>query len=171
MGRTYGDHIMGLRVTGRRGRRLGPLRSFGRAAFCVFFPIGLFWCVVSPERRSVQDVVLWTRVVYDWLPRPGDEGHEGTARTDEERRAADEVRERPTTERARMPGAWVAGRATRRGDASPDGPPTDSPCGTRPTGRLTPSRDGGGDPNRSRRRPRESCGCRSRPLPPASPHP
>ena len=37
----------------------------------MFFPIGLFWCVVSPERRSVQDVVLWTRVVYDWMPRPG----------------------------------------------------------------------------------------------------
>ena len=61
---------MGLRVVGRRGRRLGPLRSLLRAAFCVFFPIGLFWCIVSPERRSVQDVVLWTRVVYDWMPRP-----------------------------------------------------------------------------------------------------
>ena len=42
-----------------------------RSAFCVFFPIGLFWCVISPERRSVQDVVLWTSVVYDWMPRPG----------------------------------------------------------------------------------------------------
>lgn len=66
-GKTYGGHVMGLRVLGR-GRRLGPLRSLARAAFCVFFPIGLFWCVVSPERRSVQDVALWTRVVYDWLP-------------------------------------------------------------------------------------------------------
>ena len=70
-GRSYGGHVMGLRVLGRRGRRLGPLRSLMRAAFCVFFPIGLFWCVISPERRSVQDVVLWTRVVYDWMPRPG----------------------------------------------------------------------------------------------------
>ena len=70
-GRSYGDHVMGLRVVGRSGRRLGPLRSLMRAAFCVFFPIGLFWCLVSPQRRSVQDVVLWTRVVYDWLPRPG----------------------------------------------------------------------------------------------------
>jgi hypothetical protein len=55
---------------GRRGRRLGPLRSLMRAGFCVVFPIGLFWCVISPERRSVQDLVLWTRVVYDWMPRP-----------------------------------------------------------------------------------------------------
>ena len=71
LGRSYGDHVMGLRVVDRRGRRLGPLRALLRAAFCVFFPIGLFWCVVSPERRSVQDVVLWTRVVYDWVARPG----------------------------------------------------------------------------------------------------
>ena len=80
VGRTYGDHVMGIRVTGRSGRRLGPLRALARAAFCVVFPIGLFWCVVSPHRRSVQDVVLWTRVVYDWLPRPGhddEDGHQG----------------------------------------------------------------------------------------------
>jgi uncharacterized RDD family membrane protein YckC len=68
-GRSYGDHVMGLRVVGRRGHRLGPLRSLMRAAFCVFFPIGLFWCIVSPKRRSVQDAVLWTKVVYDWTPR------------------------------------------------------------------------------------------------------
>ena len=69
-GTTYGGHVMGLQVRGRRGRRLGPLRALARAAFCVFFPIGLFWCVVTPERRSVQDVVLWTAVVYDWRPNP-----------------------------------------------------------------------------------------------------
>jgi uncharacterized RDD family membrane protein YckC len=73
-GKTYGGHVMGLRVVGRGGGRLGPLRSLARAAFCVFFPIGLLWCAVSPERRSVQDAVLWTRVVYDWLP--GDHGPE-----------------------------------------------------------------------------------------------
>ena len=67
-GKSYGAHVMGLRVVGRRGRRLGPLRALARAASCVLFPVGLFWCVVSPQRRSVQDVVLWTRVVYDWLP-------------------------------------------------------------------------------------------------------
>lgn len=69
-GRSYGDHVMGLRVVGRRGHKLGPLRCMLRAAFCVFFPIGLFWCIVSPKRRSVQDVVLWTKVVYDWTPTP-----------------------------------------------------------------------------------------------------
>jgi uncharacterized RDD family membrane protein YckC len=66
--RTYGGQVMGLRVRGRSGKRLGPLRSLARSAFCVFFPVGLFWCVVSPERRSVQDIALWTAVVYDWHP-------------------------------------------------------------------------------------------------------
>lgn len=66
VGRSYGGHVMGLRVTGRKGQRLGPLRALARAAFCVFFPIGLLWCAVSPHRRSVQDAVLGTSVVYDW---------------------------------------------------------------------------------------------------------
>jgi uncharacterized RDD family membrane protein YckC len=69
LGQSYGGHVMGLRVSGRRGRKLGPLRALARAWFCVLFPIGLFWCVISPHRRSVQDVVLFTKVVYDWLPR------------------------------------------------------------------------------------------------------
>ena len=68
-GRTYGDHVMGLRVVGRRGRKLRPVLAFLRACFCAVFPIGLFWCVLSRKRRSVQDTVLRTSVVYDWLPR------------------------------------------------------------------------------------------------------
>jgi hypothetical protein len=37
-----------------------------RSAFCVLFPIGLFWVAVSGANRSVQDVVLRSSVVYDW---------------------------------------------------------------------------------------------------------
>ena len=69
-GKSYGGHVMGLRVTGHHGRGLGPVRSFARAGFCAFFPIGLFWCLVSPRRRSVQDIVLWSMVLYDWAPHP-----------------------------------------------------------------------------------------------------
>ena len=60
---------MGLRVVNSRGRRLNPLIALARAVFCAFFPIGLFWCAVSRKRRSVQDLVLRTSVVYDWNPR------------------------------------------------------------------------------------------------------
>jgi uncharacterized RDD family membrane protein YckC len=69
VGRTYGCHVMGLRVVGRRGRRLHLLTAFVRAVLCVVFPIGLLWCAVSRTQRSVQDLVLRTAVIYDWNPR------------------------------------------------------------------------------------------------------
>lgn len=68
-GRTYGAHVLGLRVVGGRGQRLGPGRSFVRALFCVVFPLGLFWSAVSRTSRSVQDLGLRTVVVYDWAER------------------------------------------------------------------------------------------------------
>jgi uncharacterized RDD family membrane protein YckC len=68
-GRTWGSHVMGLRVVDRKGRRLRPTVSLLRGLFCAFFPIGLVWCGFNPSRRSVQDIVLRTSVVYDWVPR------------------------------------------------------------------------------------------------------
>ncbi len=69
-GRTYGCHLMGLRVVDRKGRLLRVVPALLRAAFCVIFPIGLLWIAVSRANRSVQDVVLRTSVVYDWDVRP-----------------------------------------------------------------------------------------------------
>ena len=69
-GRTYGDHLLGLRVVGWRGRRLRPVGALLRAVFCVLFPIGLFWIAVSRGNRSVQDVLLRSSVVYDWSRTP-----------------------------------------------------------------------------------------------------
>jgi uncharacterized RDD family membrane protein YckC len=77
-GRTPGDHVMGLRVTGGR-RRLRLPRAFLRALACVVFPAGLLWCVVDVRRRSVQDLLLRTQVVHDWLPRPTGDGAPGSA--------------------------------------------------------------------------------------------
>ena len=65
-GRTYGDHLLGLRVVDSRGERLRWRGAIVRAGFCVLFPIGLYWSVVSPRGRSVQDAVLRTSVLYDW---------------------------------------------------------------------------------------------------------
>ena len=67
-GRTYGCHLMGVRVVDRRGRTHGVLLAIGRAALYVVFPLGLLWCAVGRSRRSVQDLLLGTRVVYDWIP-------------------------------------------------------------------------------------------------------
>jgi uncharacterized RDD family membrane protein YckC len=69
-GRTYGCHLMGLRVVDRKGRLLRMLPALLRAAFCVLFPVGLLWVALSRANRSVQDVVLRTSVVYDWDVRP-----------------------------------------------------------------------------------------------------
>lgn len=69
-GRTVGAGVMGVRVVGRKGRRLRWFPALLRAWFCAVFPIGLFWCAVSRENRSVQDIVLRTSVIHDWpIPR------------------------------------------------------------------------------------------------------
>lgn len=68
-GRTYGDHVMGLRVVDRHGGPVGALRSLVRALLCVGFPIGLLWCVVGDTRRAFQDMGLGTSVIYDWTAR------------------------------------------------------------------------------------------------------
>jgi len=65
VGGTYGDRLLGLRVTDDQGGRLGWARCCLRALLCVLFPIGLLWVLVSAENRSVQDLVLRTSVVYD----------------------------------------------------------------------------------------------------------
>lgn len=80
-GRTYGDHVMGLRVVGVFHERMRPVAAFVRAVFCAIFPIGLLWVAASPTNRSLQDTVLRTSVIYDWsqhspwdsTPRPPDE--------------------------------------------------------------------------------------------------
>ena len=67
-GRSYGDRVFGLRVIDRKGERLGLAHAFVRAVLCVAFPPLLFWAIV--DRRSVQDLVLSTRVIYDWAEQP-----------------------------------------------------------------------------------------------------
>jgi len=68
-GRTYGDHVMGLRVVNIKGRRMRIWGACVRAAACVLLPIGLFWIVVSRSNRSIQDVALRSSVIYDWTAR------------------------------------------------------------------------------------------------------
>jgi uncharacterized RDD family membrane protein YckC len=70
-GRTYGAAVLGLRVRSAGGGPLGWTRAGLRAALCVMFPPGLLWVVVSPRRRSVQDVMLLSVVVYDWRDDAG----------------------------------------------------------------------------------------------------
>ncbi len=68
-GRTYGYLVMGLRVLGIGGRRLRFFGAALRAAFVVVVPIGIMWIPFSRDNKSLQDLFLGTRVVYDWQPR------------------------------------------------------------------------------------------------------
>ncbi|WP_305092632.1 RDD family protein [Prescottella sp. R16] len=69
-GRTVGAVAMGLRLVGSRGRLVRWPRCAARAILCVLFGFGLAWVIVDPRRRSLQDIVLRTSVVYDWKPDP-----------------------------------------------------------------------------------------------------
>ena len=65
-GRSYGCHVMGLRVVDSRGQRLRPHVALLRAVFCALLPIGLLLCAGGRKHSSLQDVVLRTSVIYDW---------------------------------------------------------------------------------------------------------
>ncbi|MFD6059171.1 RDD family protein [Rhodococcus wratislaviensis] len=67
-GRTVGAVTMGLRVVSRNGELIGWLRALLRAVLCVMFGFGLLWAAVDSRRRSLQDILLRTAVVYDWEP-------------------------------------------------------------------------------------------------------
>lgn len=69
-GRTVGAVAMGLRLVSRNGRLVRFPRCAARAVLCVLFGFGLFWVAVDPRRRSLQDILLRTSVVYDWRPDP-----------------------------------------------------------------------------------------------------
>ncbi|MCZ4077680.1 RDD family protein [Rhodococcus sp. H36-A4] len=67
-GRTVGAILMGVRLVSPRHRVLRwPLAAL-RAVLCVVFAFGLLWAAVDGRRRSLQDIVLRTAVVYDWQP-------------------------------------------------------------------------------------------------------
>jgi uncharacterized RDD family membrane protein YckC len=69
-GCTAGAVVMGLRVVGRAVNgdgtpRLRAISCLARALGCVLFPIGLAWVAIDGQRRSLQDIVFGTRVVYN----------------------------------------------------------------------------------------------------------
>jgi uncharacterized RDD family membrane protein YckC len=73
-GRTYGARLLGLRVLSVGHGLLGWTRSVLRALACVLLPVGLLWCGVSVTRRSLQDLVLRSVVIYDEHPFLADPG-------------------------------------------------------------------------------------------------
>ncbi|MCZ4277464.1 RDD family protein [Rhodococcoides yunnanense] len=70
-GRTVGAILMGVRLVSPRHRVLRWPLALLRAVLCVLFAFGLLWVAVDRRRRSLQDIVLRTSVVYDWQPNAG----------------------------------------------------------------------------------------------------
>ncbi|QES42508.1 RDD family protein [Streptomyces venezuelae] len=68
-GRTAGGQVMGLRVSARSGQLLRAAPATLRAALCLALPAGLLWIPLSRRNASVQDLLVRSRVVYDWTPR------------------------------------------------------------------------------------------------------
>lgn len=66
-GRSLGAYAMGLRVVSHSGERLAWSTAAIRSVFCLLFPIGLLWVIVSRSNRSLQDVVLRTSAIHDWV--------------------------------------------------------------------------------------------------------
>ena len=67
-GRTAGKQVMGLRLVNGRGDPPSLWWALVRAVLCVVFPIGLAWSVFDQRNRSLQDLLMRTSVLYDWLP-------------------------------------------------------------------------------------------------------
>lgn len=64
-GRTYGAGLMGVRVLSADLTLLRWPAAGVRAVACVLFPFGLLWTAFSPSRRSLQDIVVRSIVLYD----------------------------------------------------------------------------------------------------------
>ena len=65
-GRTYGDHLLGLRVRTISDGPLGVPRAVIRAILCAIAPLLLVWVAFSKQQRSAQDLLVGTHVIYDW---------------------------------------------------------------------------------------------------------
>ena len=69
-GRTPGKQLAGLRVVTSSVRPLAFPVALLRAVLYILFPIGLLWSAFSVKNGSVQDLLLRTKVVYDWRIHP-----------------------------------------------------------------------------------------------------
>ena len=67
-GRTIGKQVMGLRVVDREGDPLRGGRALLRAVLCATLPIGLLWCAIDRRGRALHDLLVRSRVAYDWVP-------------------------------------------------------------------------------------------------------
>ena len=118
-GRTAGKQVMGLRLVNGRGDPPSLWSALLRAVLCVVFPIGLAWSVFDRRNRSLQDLLMRTSVLYDWLP------HRAVAREAHPRTGAVERGTPESTAPGAGPGSGARTEtATHASGSEPGGPRT-----------------------------------------------
>jgi uncharacterized RDD family membrane protein YckC len=74
IGATIGKLVMGLRVVGAGGSRVGFWRSLRRAIgyflSALFLGLGFLWVIINKRHHSWADKLAGTSVVYGWHARP-----------------------------------------------------------------------------------------------------
>ena len=68
-GRTIGKGVLGLRAARADGTPVGFPRALLRALLCAAAPWILGFVALSRKNRGIHDVLLGTRVTYDWARR------------------------------------------------------------------------------------------------------
>jgi uncharacterized RDD family membrane protein YckC len=74
-GRSVGKGLVGLRVIGKNGAPLSPIRAAVRTIvypISFIFFLGLIPIVTGKRRRALHDAVAGSTVVYDWGDRPAE---------------------------------------------------------------------------------------------------
>ena len=82
LGATVGKIVMGLRVVGPGGSRVGFWRSIRRVIgyFISAFTLGLgfLWVIINQRRHDWADKLAGTSVVYAWHARPDEAASAGS---------------------------------------------------------------------------------------------
>ena len=73
-GQTPGKALLGLRIVGKGGQQVNPIRGMLRLAgylLCIFsLGLGFLWILLSDRRQGWHDILAGTYVIYTWEARP-----------------------------------------------------------------------------------------------------
>ncbi len=73
-GQTPGKALIGLRIVGKNGQQVNPLRGLlrliGYLLGFVTLGLGFLWILVSDRRQGWHDMLAGTYVIYTWAARP-----------------------------------------------------------------------------------------------------
>ena len=73
-GQTPGKALLGLRIVGKNGQQVNPVRGLVRLVgymLCILsLGLGFLWILFSDRRQGWHDILAGTYVIYTWEARP-----------------------------------------------------------------------------------------------------